>query len=160
MTFSQAWPTCIAAAWQTLQHANCASGTLEHILSHCPKALEEGRYRGRHDQVLRSLADTIITAIRNSKNQHAPKQSIIFIKAWENAHHQPSSSEGLLAALDWQLKFPENIRCTPLHPDMVFTLESTQRVAPGKTGLKKPTSTKVQSYRVLEKWLESQLCAS
>ncbi len=57
------------------------SGTLEHILSACPKALGEGRYRWCHDQVLRSLADTISTAIQDSKNLHAPRQYIFFIRA-------------------------------------------------------------------------------
>lgn len=33
-------------------------GSLEHILSCCPKALGEGRYRWRHDQVLRPAVDT------------------------------------------------------------------------------------------------------
>ncbi|KAI4872262.1 hypothetical protein NFI96_007403 [Prochilodus magdalenae] len=36
-------------------------GSLEHILSCCPKALGEGCYRWRHDQVLRVIADVIST---------------------------------------------------------------------------------------------------
>lgn len=42
-------------------------GTLEHILSCCLKAFGDGQYRWRHDQVVRALADTIGTAIHNSK---------------------------------------------------------------------------------------------
>ena len=38
-------------------------GTLEHILSSCPKALGEGRYRWRHDQVLKTIAESICSAI-------------------------------------------------------------------------------------------------
>ncbi|XP_069366366.1 uncharacterized protein [Paralichthys olivaceus] len=56
-------------------------GTLEHILSCCPKALGEGRYRWRHDQVLRSLADATCTAIQHSKTQAAPKQSISLVRS-------------------------------------------------------------------------------
>lgn len=112
-------------------------GTLEHILSCCPKALGEGRYRWRHDQVLKSLADSICTAILNSKTQAAPKQSITFIRAGQKANHQPNSQGGLLAtARDWQLqvdvgkqlKFPANIATTSLRPDMVLTSESTKQV--------------------------------
>lgn len=83
------------------------------------------------------MADAISTAIQDSKNQHAPKQSITFIRAGEKAQHRPSSSGGLLAtARDWQLqvdlgrqlKFPENIAATPLRPDMVLISESTKQV--------------------------------
>ena len=112
-------------------------GTMEHILSCCPKALGEGRYRWRHDQVLKSLADSICTAIQNSKAQVAPKQSITFVRAGQKANHQPKSSGGLLAtARDWQLqvdlgrqlKIPANIATTSLRPDMVLTSESTKQV--------------------------------
>lgn len=113
-------------------------GTQEHILSCCPKALGEGRHRWRHDQVLRSLVDSICTAIQHSKTQAAPKQSISFIRLGQKARlHQPSSTGGLLAiACDWQLqvnlgkqlKFPVNITTTSLRPDMVLTSESTKQV--------------------------------
>ncbi|XP_061896833.1 uncharacterized protein LOC133645919 [Entelurus aequoreus] len=112
-------------------------GTLEHILSCCPKALGEGRYRWRHDQVLKALADSICAAIQNSKSQAAPKQSITFIRAGQKASRQPNFSGGLLAtARDWQLhvdlgrqlKFPANIASTSLRPDMVLTSESTKQV--------------------------------
>ena len=39
-------------------------GTLEHIMSSCSKALGEGRYRWRHDQVLKSIAESISQGIR------------------------------------------------------------------------------------------------
>ncbi len=35
-------------------------GTLEHILSCCPKALGEGKYRWRHDQVLKAIAEALL----------------------------------------------------------------------------------------------------
>ncbi|TWW79887.1 hypothetical protein D4764_10G0009170 [Takifugu flavidus] len=88
--------------------------TLEHILSCCPKALEDGRYRWHHGQ-----------------------QSITFVRAGEKAQQQPSSFGGLLTmARDWklqvdlgrQLKFPEHISATSLRPDMVLTSESTKQV--------------------------------
>ena len=110
---------------------------MEHILSCCPKALGDGRYRWRHDQVLKSLADSICTAIQNSKTQVAPKHSIAFVRAGQKAKHQPNSPGRLLAAAsDWQLqvalgrqlKFPANMATTSLRPDMVLTSESTKQV--------------------------------
>ena len=83
------------------------------------------------------MADSICTAIQNSKSQVAPKQSITFVRAGQKANHQPHSSGGLLAtARDWQLqvdlgrqlKFPANIATTSLRPDMVLTSESTKQV--------------------------------
>ncbi|KAK0146506.1 hypothetical protein N1851_014169 [Merluccius polli] len=111
-------------------------GTLEHILSSCSKALGEGRYRWRHDQVLKVLADFICTAIQHSKTQVAPKQSITFIRAGQKEqYHRPSSTGGLhrhhrsrLAAPIRQLKFPGYITATSLRPDMVLPSESTKQV--------------------------------
>ncbi|XP_072913712.1 stimulated by retinoic acid gene 8 protein-like [Hemitrygon akajei] len=40
-------------------------GTLEPILGSCPKALGEGRYCWRHDQLLKAVAETISFAIKN-----------------------------------------------------------------------------------------------
>ena len=70
----------------------------------------------------------ICTTIQDSKKQHVPKRSITFIRTGEKAKHKPSSSVGLLASarawqikvdLGRQLKFPENIATTLLHPDIV-----------------------------------------
>lgn len=36
---------------------------MEHILSSCPAALGEGRYRWRHDQVLKSVAEAVCSAL-------------------------------------------------------------------------------------------------
>ncbi|XP_053339380.1 uncharacterized protein LOC128510861, partial [Clarias gariepinus] len=112
-------------------------GTLEHILSCCPKALGEGRYRWRHDQVLRALADIVSTAITNCKYQHTSKQSITFVRAGQKLQQRPSPPGGLLnTAQDWklqadlgrQLKFPEYILTTSLRPDMVLTSDASKQV--------------------------------
>ncbi|XP_062387675.1 uncharacterized protein LOC134076569 [Sardina pilchardus] len=112
-------------------------GSLEHILSCCPKALGEGRYRWRHDQVLRVIAEVITAAIAHSRKQHPARQSIAFVKAGEKTQQRPSPPGGLLAtARDWQLKvdlgrqlkFPENITVTTLRPDMVLVSETSRQV--------------------------------
>ncbi|XDV13785.1 hypothetical protein PO909_002121 [Leuciscus waleckii] len=63
-------------------------GSLEHLLSSCPKALGDGRYRWRHDQVLKAVAESIATAINTIKGHHNPR-SIKFLRAGEKALPQP-----------------------------------------------------------------------
>ncbi|GAA6088619.1 uncharacterized protein LOC109140547, partial [Tachysurus ichikawai] len=58
-------------------------GTLEHILSCCPRALGEGRYHWRHDQVLITIAESIQATINNCWKSKNPKQTICFIRAGE-----------------------------------------------------------------------------
>ena len=112
-------------------------GSLEHILSCCPKALGEGRYHWRHDQVLRVIADVISTGISFSRQQQPAKHSITFVKAGEKGERCPRQTGGLLAtARDWQqkvdlgrqLKFPSTIAETTLRPDMVLMSETTRQV--------------------------------
>lgn len=111
-------------------------GSLEHLLSSCPKALGEGRYRWRHDQVLKAVADSIATAISTTKSR-GRVQTINFHKAGEKPEKQPRVRLGLLTtAADWQLqvdlgkqlKFPAKITSTRLRPDMIIMSESTKQL--------------------------------
>ena len=53
----------------------------KHIFSSCPKALGDGRYRWRHDLVLRAIASEVSDAISESKYQPRRKiDRIIFVK--------------------------------------------------------------------------------
>jgi len=49
--------------WGLREHTSChlcgGRGTTAHILSGCKTALQQGRYRWRHDQVLAVLADSL-----------------------------------------------------------------------------------------------------
>lgn len=45
-------------------------GTLEHILSSCPRALGDGRYLWRHDQVLRAVPSAVISPIASNNTPH------------------------------------------------------------------------------------------
>lgn len=51
--------------WGTPECPLCQrKGTLEHVMSCCPKALGDGRYRWRHDHVLKkTIAESICTGI-------------------------------------------------------------------------------------------------
>ncbi|XP_061772124.1 uncharacterized protein LOC133562186 [Nerophis ophidion] len=112
-------------------------GTLEHILSCCPKALGEGRYRWRHDQVLKAIADAICRGVSHSKSLR-PVKSTAFIKAGEKSTPAArNTSSGLLAtARDWelsvdlgkQLKFPDVVAKTTLRPDIVLTSVASKQV--------------------------------
>lgn len=54
------------------------AGTLEHILSSCSKALVEGRYQWRHDQVLKSIAEEISKGIKGSWYNQARAKAILW----------------------------------------------------------------------------------
>ena len=111
-------------------------GTLEHVLSSCPKALGEGRYRWRHDQVLKAIARIVGEEIQR-KNKSTPPSKINFVKAGEKVKPEARKTGGILAtARDWdlqvdlgkQLRFPETIFTTSLRPDMVLTSVRSKQV--------------------------------
>nr|XP_061817543.1 uncharacterized protein LOC133607102 [Nerophis lumbriciformis] len=112
-------------------------GSLEHLLSSCPKSLADGRYRWHHDQVLKAVAESIASAISSSKQHHAPKKAISFIKAGERPRARPKTITGLLhTAPDWQLhvdlgkqlRFPQHIVKTSLRPDMIIISEASKHL--------------------------------
>ncbi len=112
-------------------------GTLEHILSCCPKALGEGRYRWRHDQVLKAIAEAIAAGVEWDKRSRPSKQAITFIRAREYPRPAAKISASILVtARDWQLlvdleqqlKFPNYIVTTTLRPGVVLLSESTKQV--------------------------------
>lgn len=78
--------------------------TLEHLLSSCPKDLGDGCYRWHHNQVLKTVAESIATAINTNKGHHKPK-IITFLSAGEKPYEQPRARSGLLTtATDWKLE--------------------------------------------------------
>ena len=112
-------------------------GTLEHIMSCCPKALGDGRYRWRHDQVLKTIAESICSGIASCRRSKPMKKTINFIRAGEKPSITSSTTSGLLStAQDWQLsvdlgsqlKFPQHVAKTTLRPDIVLVSEATKNV--------------------------------
>ncbi|KAK0145090.1 hypothetical protein N1851_016010 [Merluccius polli] len=112
-------------------------GTLEHILSCCTGALGDGRYRWRHDQVLKTIAEAISTGLEWAKQVRPSKKSIAFVRAGDKPTpvRRTSSAGILMSARDWQvlvdlehqLKFPSHIVVTTLQPDIVLVSESTKQ---------------------------------
>ncbi|XP_062283087.1 uncharacterized protein LOC133987658 [Scomber scombrus] len=112
-------------------------GTLEHILSCCTRALGDGRYRWRHHQVLKAIAEAISTGLEWAKQFRPSKKSITFVRAGDNPTpvRRTTSAGILMSARDWQLlvdlehqlKFPSHIAVTTLRPDIVLVSESTKQ---------------------------------
>ncbi|KAK7913726.1 hypothetical protein WMY93_013937 [Mugilogobius chulae] len=147
------------------------AGSLEHILSCCPRALADGRYRWRHDQVLKAIADAITSGIISSKHQQPTKLQITFVRAGEKPHQRREKGGALLAsARDWQLKvdlgkqlkFPESIAETTLRPDMVLLSETTRQVllleltVPWEDRIEEAFERKRAKYRELVNQCRSQ----
>lgn len=78
-------------------------GTLEHILCCCPKALGDGRYCWRHDQVLKTIAESISSAITSFRGSRPSKKTISFIRAGEKPKTiSKATAELIYTAQDWQ----------------------------------------------------------
>ncbi|KAI8522143.1 hypothetical protein Bbelb_018970 [Branchiostoma belcheri] len=91
--------------WGMQEEESCGlcgkRGTLSHILSGCKVALSQGRYRWRHDRVLRVLA-AVLEEERTRKRQQVD--------------------------LDRKLTFPEEVVATNLRPDMVLWSKQAKKV--------------------------------
>ncbi|XP_039516167.1 receptor-type tyrosine-protein phosphatase beta-like [Pimephales promelas] len=112
-----------------------SNASLQHILSGCKTALSQGRYRWRHDLVLRKLAE-VAESCRQEANRRpfGPTRSpILFARAGEkiNHPHQRATSRVLLSGSEWnmrvdlgrQLQFPREIVETLLRPDLIMWSE-------------------------------------
>ena len=107
-----------------------------HIRSACPRALGDGRYRWRHDQVLRTVDDTVDAAIC-ANNYKLEARPIYFVQAGECPTSECKIYSCLLStAQDWQwrvdignrLKVPEQITTTTLRPDLILWSTETRQV--------------------------------
>lgn len=156
--------------WGKVETPACALcqgvGTLEHILSSCPRALGDGRYRWRHDRVLKAVAESISTAVDQSKRLQPARRKIAFIRAGEQPRPQLRAQTGLLGtANDWQLRadlgkqlrFPENIVETSLRPDIVLLSDSSKQVilleltVPWEERMEEASERKKEKYAELVK---------
>ena len=127
--------------WGKAETPNCPlcnrKGSLQHLLSSCPKALGEGRYRWRHDQVLREIAKIVSMAIDASKHtSNGNWKRIDFVKSGETKKKKNIRQSLLSTAPDWkmlvdldkQLKFPASVFETSLRPDLIILSESTRQI--------------------------------
>ena len=136
-------------------------GTVCHILSGCPTALAQGRYKWRHDEVLRELAQTVEERrIDHNKDEEKVGAGVMFVKAGEkrkkkNVRSVPRTyMEGardwrLLVDLDSKLRVPHYIVETDLRPDMLLISDSTKRM--GVVELTVPSEDRVEVAGELKK---------
>ena len=117
-------------------------GTLNHILTGCKVALSQGRYKWRHDQVLRTIAK-LVDIKRKDKNENPNqiRKKIHFLKEGERPNKEGKISKTddsyLNSANDWQLevdldrrlKVPPEITTTNLRPDMMLISWQTKQVS-------------------------------
>merc|ERR1739842_277467 len=80
-------------------------GTLNHILSGCGVALSQGRYKWRHDKVLKELASAVQSKINQNKDKPENKKTHIqFVKQGQKGHKSEEEYYNYLsAAKDWRL---------------------------------------------------------
>ena len=135
-------------------------GTLTHILSGCQVALTQGRYKWRHDEVLREAA-RCVDAKRESHNKKSTTQrgSIKFVKEGETKALQEKTGQTsyldgandwkLMVDLDRNLKFPMEVAVTNQRPDMVLMSNSTKRI--GLIELTVPNEERVEVSGELKK---------
>lgn len=93
-------------------------------------------YQVLHEQLLKAAAKTVASAIITSKH-HRLKRTITFARAEETHTPETKYAIGLLAsAADWQLKadlgkqlrFPEHVIQTTLHPGMLIFSNATKQM--------------------------------
>ena len=121
--------------WGKRETPNCQlcarNGSLQHILSSCPKALGDGRDRWRHDQTLKVIVNEVTKAMRASNHQPGN-----FVKTGEKIQRKRREKMNLLSSADnWQLivdletqlKFPRHIAVTSLRPDLILHSDNTKQ---------------------------------
>ncbi|CAM4298856.1 unnamed protein product [Leuciscus chuanchicus] len=127
-------------AEETCSLCNTSNTSLQHILSGCTTALSQGRYRWRHDQVLKKLAEVSESCRKeaNSRPSARGRQSIQFARAGESVRPSrqreiarllsPGSEWTMRVDLGKQLQFPREIVETSLRPDLVMWSEACKTV--------------------------------
>ncbi|XP_035527992.1 uncharacterized protein LOC118335673 [Morone saxatilis] len=124
---------------ESCQLCNAPNPSLQHILSSCKTALTQGRYRWRHDRVLRKLAE--ILEVRRAETarerlSQTSRRPIHFVREGGGAPiHQRSPQDPALSRqfewilrvdLDRQLRFPTEITTTNLRPDIILWSATAQ----------------------------------
>ena len=148
--------------------------TIPHVLSGCAQALKEGRYRYRHDSVLRVLSHHVSGFVNRHNNCKGPKakdiiKTIRFVPAGVTPPKTVSKGvygkTGILgSARDWimlvdlgrRLVFPDHIVKTSLRPDIVIysngarTVLMIELTCPSEENFEKRHEEKLNRYTDLQ----------
>ena len=134
---------------------------LNHVLASCKVALSQGRYRWRHDQVLKEIARLTEEKVTHSERQPQTQQKrICFVKEGNKTKAAQSKASPVSffdGAKDWNLqvdlnkhvKIPKDILQTSLRPDLVVTSE--KRKILGMMELTVPYEDRIEVSRELKK---------
>ena len=111
-------------------------GTLNHILTGCSAAL--GRYKWRHDKVLRELGKYIEERIQVMKEEPIPSyRTIVFLREGEKKEAEKPRYRNILdPARDWEMridlekrvKIPPEISVTNMRPDILIISKSSKQM--------------------------------
>jgi hypothetical protein len=125
--------------WKLSEDSSCVlckeKGTLQHIMSSCQKALGQGRYRWRHDQVLAQLADVLERERRKERTVSNGPRLIGFVREGAGKVSTSVSTGLLYGAEKWEMRvdlgrklvFPDIVHTT-LRPDIVLWSETPKVV--------------------------------
>ena len=113
-------------------------GTLNHLLSGCKVALSQGRYKWRHDKVLKELAHHLEQRLKeNLKSTKVTTKRIQFVKEGDKGGEQQERCTGsyLSSAKDWKmtvdlerkLQIPREVTTTNLRPDITLISRKTKQ---------------------------------
>ena len=144
VTFDTAGSPANLKRWGLSDSDNCSlcgkpKCTVGHILAGCKVSLASGRFRFRHDSVLKVLAHHILLASKNNARPRSAR-TVEFVRAGSVAKNNPKKvlpPEGILSqASDWilladvgkQLVFPSHVCVTSLRPDLVVYSNSLRKV--------------------------------
>ena len=126
--------------WGKIEEPHCKlcgkPASLRHILSSCSRALADGRYTWRHDQVLKALAEGLEEARKKEHKLEKKLQYIPFVKGGQSKSTSTKAHGLLVTASDWsmsvdlhrKLVFPEEILVTSKRPDIVLWSSSAKKV--------------------------------
>ena len=136
------------------------NGTMVHIQSGCRVALAQGRYRWRHNQVLRVIAHGVDTKrLNHNKQPRIVEKKIQFMKEGEkktpiqkrvpHSYLDGAVDWKLMVDLDGNLKFPRQVAITNQRPDMILMSEMTKRI--GLIELTVPSEERIEVSRELKR---------
>ncbi|CAC5381746.1 unnamed protein product [Mytilus coruscus] len=126
--------------WGLIEEPSCKlcgeRGIMAHILSGCKVALTQGRYRWRHDKVLKHLAEILDIERRKKRPSKTEAKQIRFVREGDTGHATMSQQHFILdKGSEWNMRadigkklvFPECVQTT-LRPDIVVWSQSSKMI--------------------------------
>lgn len=118
---------------------------MNHILTDCPKALGEGKYRWRHVKVLTEIAKwTGWQRVKANKHQASPLKAVKFGKKEDKVSKESTAAKNMRSILqqasDWEMQvdlqkklvFLEEVAVMSLRPNMILLSRSKKTILVAK----------------------------